>query len=281
MDAPVRRDPETIFAAHQLDPTRCELFVEGAEDRHFLEWLVGAAKHPAATVTEMAFVDMPTVVAGGERGRLWAFATQALDDSASIRFFADADFDRLQGIHIPPNIWLTDGRDLEGYLVRADCIEKVWRLALNSTVDAAGLLANVVDAARTISFLRLASLELGLDLPFKDTALAKHVTATSDSIEVDRAALVGALLQNAQLGLNQRDDLLQRADAIAKREHEPACDLVHGKDFLDLLTEILLKAGISRRDARKCLWTSFESRHVAGHNALTEVMRYLETCCCA
>lgn len=280
VDLAMRRDPQTIFATHDLDPDRCDLFVEGVRDRQFLEWLVGSDKHSKATVTEMEFVDVPGTLVGGQRARLMAFAMQALEDDATIRFFADADFDRLTGAAVPANVWLTDGRDLEGYLIRADCVEKIWRLALNAEVDADALLSCVVDAAKAVTFLRLASLELQLDLPFNATTLRGRVTATPSCVEVHRETFARALLQNGEVTLGRLDELIARATTIAESAPEPECDLIHGHDFLELLTEILLKAGVSRRDAPKCAWASFERGHAIGHPALSEVLAYLRTCRC-
>jgi hypothetical protein len=122
-----RRDPKTIFAEHKLDPDRRDLFVEGAEDRRFLRVLVGDKLDSKAAIREIGTVDVSGL---GEKERLLAFALLAVSQSATIRFLADADFDRLLQRVPPPNVWLTDLRDLEQYLLDDRCLEKVWGVAL-------------------------------------------------------------------------------------------------------------------------------------------------------
>lgn len=271
-----RHDPAALLATYELDPDRCDLVVEGISDRHFLEWLVGSSKDPKAAIMAISEIEMPDVGNGGARGRLMALAREAPGTLAPLRFLADADFDRLEDAQVPPNVWLTDRRDLEGYLVRSDCLEKIWRLALASNLDEQQLLDSLVCAAKEIMFLRMASRRLRLDLPFAETDLRKRVVATQRSVEVDVEKLARALLQNGLVSLSELDSLLSETRKLARSEHHPDHDLIHGKDYLELLGEVLLKCGVSREDSARCVWSSFERVHAQDYPVLTAVVTYLQ-----
>lgn len=273
----MRRDPATIFAAHALDPSRCDLYVEGSKDRRFLEWLLGEERHTKASVVEIAFVEL-SGAEGGERERLLAFASIAEGDRANIRFLADADFDRIFRRAIRPNVWLTDPRDMEGYLLRADCIDKVWRLGLGREVNAAALIESVAVAARTLGAMRLLSRERQLELPFQRTVTRKRVTASATGVTINRSALLGTLLQNADVSLSCREELLERTSELEGDPPDPEDDVLHGKDCLVLLAEVLAVHGVSRDDAERMLWVSFERHMVDDYATLSDVVRYLRTC---
>jgi hypothetical protein len=199
----VKRDVVAILAAHRLDPARRELYVEGHRDRMVLLWLVGADLHENSRIVEVRFVDV-NVDTGGERGRLLKFAAEVEGDPAQIRALVDADFDRLLGMTVPSNVWLTDRRDLEGYVLREDCLDKVFRLAASTDqVNVGDILRALTSAARRLSALRVMSARTGLDLPFQKTPLAKHVAATKTGFTLDIESYLRVLLQNGGVSLSR------------------------------------------------------------------------------
>src|SRR5262245_4364060 len=121
----IRRTPEAILTAYRMDPARRELYVEGRRDRLFFDWLMGTLSVTKACVREIAAVELACVSNGGERARLLAFAGQIGQAPIALMCFADADSDRLLSRPVPQRVWLTDGRDLEGYVLHPTCIEKV------------------------------------------------------------------------------------------------------------------------------------------------------------
>jgi len=273
----LRRAPEAVIAAHILDPARRELFVEGARDRVFLLWLVGSDRDSNARVAEIDEVDIPQIVQGGRRARLFTFAAFANQEPAQIRFFADADMARIDDHDIPKNIWITDLRDLEGYIFRAECIDKALHLGVGvGDLDATAIVLSVARLARRLAALRLLSHRERLNLPFQRLNLERYVAVRDGEIQVDFDRVLRALIQTAGLSLSGFDDLKRRWEAEEEALYGIAdAQLLHGKDVLCLVGEILVAYGITRADAEKLIWTSFERWMVDDHPVLGEVVDFL------
>jgi hypothetical protein len=142
-----------------MDQARRELFVEGPRDRLFLSWLASSGKDPNVSIIEIDFVELPELP-GGNKGRLIYFAEQLGRGACDVRIqmFADADWDRLLERPVPARVWITDHRDMEGYLLRVECLEKVLRLGLgNAAVSAEVVLTSIKEHARRLCLLRLTS----------------------------------------------------------------------------------------------------------------------------
>jgi DNA-binding ferritin-like protein (Dps family) len=271
-----RRDPAAVFAAHELDPARRTLYVEGRSDRAFLTWLVAPTRDPDAMVDEIDTVRIDGQT-GGARGRLLSFAAVALGETDRIRGFVDADYDRLLGRELPSNVWPTDFRDLEGYLLDEECLHRVWCLALHrDDLDPAEVLRRVLSAARKLGIARLYSAKEELDLPFQNTNLQKHVHAGDDRVTVSYDSYLAALLQNAEISLHRLDEIADGIDVLEDAQAEsPDRDVVHGKDVVIVVAELMSEEGVDRRDAWRILWTSFDRNRVSDYPNLREVTRFL------
>lgn len=268
-----QQDPQTIFAAHRLDSERRDLFVEGAEDRRFLRVLAGDRLAPAAAIREIGTVK---ISGNSNKRRLLEFAVLARSQSR-IRFFADADFDRICGRTTPSNVWLTDCRDLEHYLLDDRSIAKVWGVALGrNQVDARGIRDAVLSAGRTLGILRFMSEADGSCLPFQRTALVGRIAADEQSVMVDLKRLLEVLLQNAGRSLRELSELERKHQEWTLRyEEAPSCDLAHGKDCLVLVSEMIKSQGVARQDAPKLMWAAFDLRFIDRYPALREVLEFV------
>jgi len=262
-----------------MDPARCELFVEGSRDRRFLMWLIGDQLKTNAMIREIAFVHSDTPVLGGERGRLFEFARFLEDKPVRIQCFADADTDRILKRPIPSRVWLTDGRDLEAYVLSIHCIDKVLRVGICvDGVSAEELMRAVTREGRLLGVLRLMSELDGLKLPFQKTKLANYVEWKNDQLVVGISEYLRALLQNAGISLAKHADLLDRlAELNQKYNATPSFDLLHGKDAFCLLHKALAKYKIGEEAFGRMLWMSFESRHIARESNLSKVVDFLTT----
>jgi hypothetical protein len=272
----IRRSPQAILAAHKMDRERRELYVEGSRDRLFFAWLLGREKNPNAAVVEIAMVESLEAAEGGERGRLLAFAEWMVRSEAQLKCFADADWDRLFGRGAPANVWLTDKRDLEGYTLREECLEKVLRLGMaTERLDARALLATVLRAAREVGILRVLSVRQDLRLPFQKTDLWKHLVVTGGTVSV-RPSYLRALMQNAGIGLGRlagiQADMVSLATELAE---VPNDQLVHGKDAFCMLERVLAECGAKRGEGSRMMWTSFERVFVDNGSALSAAYQYL------
>lgn len=260
-------------ARHQARPNPIQL-VEGAEDRRFLRVLVGDKLDSKAAIREIGTVDVSGL---GEKERLLAFALLAVSESATIRFLADADFDRLLQRVPPPNVWLTDLRDLEHYLLDDRCLEKVWGVALGRDgVSCTDIRATILANARIVGVLRLMSEAENLCLPFQETDLGRRIVIEAESVTVDLQKLIIALLQNASRSLSGLSAIETRHREWTERHIEtPDDDLAHGKDCLVLVREMTKGYGVGRKEASRLMWTSFDVRFVDRYPVLRQVVDYL------
>lgn len=272
----LRRTPEAILVAHQLDPHRIELFVEGVTDRHFVEWLTDPTRSEDALVREMTTVEIDQGH-GGERGRLIAFATQIDGRHERIRFFADADWDRLLGIAQPTNVWLTDPRDIEGYFFRRDCIEKILRVGIGTTsVDADDVLQDVRRIARRVGLLRVLSARTKQHLSFQNTSLWRHLTATRGRVEFNEEGFMRSLLQNSDLSLGELENWQSDLDQIEHQmESVDSAQVIHGKDALEVLAKAFSCFGVRKEDTTALVRTSFERGLVEQGSTLEDLVSYL------
>jgi hypothetical protein len=277
----IRRTPEAIVTAHIMDPSRRELFVEGSRDRLFLRWLLGKDLNPNANVIEISAIDIHDVSIGGERGRLIAFARWLEDREAkaNIHFFADADFDRLLGRRVPKKVWLTDPRDLEGYILHELCLEKVLKLgARTDGITAENLLKTVRTLGRKLGLLRLLSESERLKLPFQKTNLLRYLKFVGGRLNLGFEAYVQALLQKAGMSLKKRESILGSVAALERKfAQSPDSEIIHGKDAFSIIAKALARFGVKEGEAKKMLWTSFEAAFVITGSNLSAAQEYLRS----
>ena len=253
-DDALRHDPEAVLNAHIMDPLRREGIIRRrSTDRLFLLWILGPDRAPNARVAEIDEVDLPGVTVGGSRGRLLAFAARIIGEPARIRFLADADMARLNGDQIPGNVWLTDLRDLEGYLFRVECVDKALVLGAGvDGVDVLEVLGTVTRLARRLAALRSLSLRTGLELPIQALDLPRYTSTNNAIVEVDFQRVLQVLMQNAGLSLANLDNLMAQWDVEAKALAGVSDDqLIHGKDVMCLLSEVRSATASPARTRRR------------------------------
>lgn len=274
---PLRRHPDAVIAAHRMDPARRELYVEGRKDRLFLSWLLGDDIALSSSVREIAWVDLPEAKEGGERGRLLHFGQLLSRHDVAIRCLADADCDRVLGREVPASVWLTDHRDLEGYVLRVECIDKALRLGVSTTrVTPQDLLRWVVAHGRRLGLLRLLSELDSLSLPFKATRLRGHVSFERGCLDVDYQGYAQALLQNAGISLSKLDATLRRLDEVETTFASTSdAELMHGKDAMCLADVVFRACGLNSEEGPRLLWTSFEPRFVEDGSTLDSACGFL------
>lgn len=276
----IRREPKAILVAHVMDSARRELYVEGMRDRLFLGWLVRDEKDPDTTIIQIASVNIQ-IDGGGERGRLFAFARWLDDqqlDAINIRCFADADFDRLLNRERPHSIWLTDPRDLEGYTLCVECLDKMLKLGVNTeAMSAEEILEIVTSICSRLGLLRLLSERDALDLPFQRTDLRRRLRFISGQLRVDFDAYLRALLQNADISLARIPSVLRALDDLDEELRDvPHSEIIHGKDALLVIDKLLSRFGVKPNESSRMLWTSFEASFVISGSNLDVMKRFLE-----
>lgn len=273
----IRRAPKAIITAHRMYPSRRELYVEGRNDKIFLDYLVGGEKHPDARIIEIKLVDMPASASGGEKGRLLDFAQEIEGAGAQIKAFADADTDRILGRSRPANVLLTDKRDLEGYVLREECVEKVLKLGLlEDALNAEDVLRRTNSLGRQLGVLRIMSEIDELELPFQRTDLSRHIDIEGYSVQLRLENYVRALIQNASMSLKVHSEILDRHREVADEySHVDDAEIVHGKDAVIALERLLRAQGLPHEATGSLLRCSFERQWIEGCYSLEQVYEFL------
>jgi hypothetical protein len=276
----VRRDLKAILAAHIIDPNRRELYVEGSRDKLFLEWTLGENKSEDAIIVLIDFVDVPDVEEGGNKERLLTFLRSIDGKAETIRGLIDADADHLrpEKLPIPSNVWVTDWRSLESYVLTVECLDAALRLGCGiDSIKAEDLFPVIVSIARRVSAIRFVSESDNLQLPVSAYKWIKYVKSRPrGGVALDLRGMLTALMQSAGVGLS-RLDAIERAVSEAEQTFAEAHDLhvVHGKDFMKILGIQLKAADVEIDDAGRLLWTTFRRENVALYPVLSEVVSFL------
>lgn len=270
----IRRAPAAILAAHRFDPGRRDLYVEGDRDRRFLSALSTRRSIGGVRIIEIDTVDITDGGQGGNRERLMRFAQKIRGTDAEIRFFADRDHDPLIGKVLPQDVWFTDGRDLEGYVLSEDCVRKLLVVGFGvEEVYASELLPQVLLLGRELALLRIYSFRNDLRLPFQASSVRRSVSVADGELCLDIDRYVRTLLSNAGLSQASTPDIVSAVSA--SRNEFAGVDsslLVHGKDAFDIIG-----ASIDATDVSERIWLTFEREAVPDYPVLTLVVEYLET----
>ena len=275
----LRRPPEAILVAHRMDGGRRELYVEGVRDSAFLGWLVGDDLAFKAAVVPIDMVEMPDVGEGGNRERLKQFLLQVASAGYDICGLLDADQGPLTGEEIPSNAWLTDFRDAEGYVMAPENVSAALRLGCGIVRGSAEpLLNSMLEIARYLAAVRLASYRLAMRLPVSKSRLSGSLTATpAGMLTLDKTKYLSALLQSAKVSLLQLGTLQQAIEvAMTELLLRPRREVVHGKDCIRLITFQFRALGASNlQDAGPLLWSSFERERLSEFPTLQQVVEFL------
>lgn len=282
MNLSLERTINELLTEFKMDPSRKTLFVEGRRDLSFWRRIVPASRRNNTIINTISTVCVPEAE-GGERGRLkcLATATEQIVPVDRMRFFADADFDRLLSRVLPINMLITDGKDLESYLFNEKCFDKLLLEGLaRDTPDVQTLLSLISDTGRKLGILRLVSEKYNLKLPFQKTfenpkpGLERYVKYRAGSIVFDFDKALTALIQNSSdIGLKQLNQIklyhqTETQVCLAIPDHQ----LVHGKDLLILMAIIL---GIERDSAAPLLFLCFDPTDVRLYDNLNEINSWL------
>lgn len=273
----MRRAPGAIVAAHKMVPTRRELYVEGPTDKHFLDWLVGNRKTTDVRVVEIDLVDLPGIASGGKKERLLHFTEQVENLGIQIKGFADADTDHIFERAVPSNVILTDNRDLEGYMLREDCIEKLIKLALlDDKLRATDILEKTLSIGRQIGLLRLMSEIDGLELAFQATRVKNYINVEKNIVCLKFENYLRALMQNADISLKYLSEILERHKEVADMySHLDDSHLVHGKDAVLAIERLLQSHGLRADEAARLLRCSFERQWMNDFPSLKQAYDFL------
>ena len=245
MPKDVRRTIGELLAEMNLDRKRKILFVEGTRDLSFWRKIVPPAQRKNSVVYTISSIQV-NFTEGGERGRLVCLSKdKSLENLGSrIKFFIDADYDRILSRVIPDNIILTDGRDLESYVTNYECLEEVVINGLAKTdIDFKKILDDVFYICRPIGILRVFSEKSGLKLPFQltfDKGYKRFIKTKKEHYSLDIEKLIVVLLQNSGISMSNFEDvkncICSETKLLADVDN---FQIIHGKDFMGILAYFL------------------------------------------
>jgi len=262
-----------------MDVGRRELYVEGVRDRVFLNWLVGDTRDTKASIVPIDQVELPEVDLGGNRERLKVFLQQVVSQPANIRGLIDTDHATFIEEAFPPNAWMTDLRDIEGYVLSEENVDAALRLGYGiDRVAAVNVLASTHEVGATLASIRLGSEKLGLKLPVSSANLSRCSKATRNGqITLDVQRLLQSLLQAAGISLGRLPEVTTEV-AVAREliATFPIEQVIHGKDCMKILT-LQFKALGSREvaDAAPVLWSSFKREKLTEYPVLNDIVTFL------
>jgi hypothetical protein len=273
-----RREPIAVLTAFEMDPSRREVYVEGETDRRFLEWIVEVEKSEDARILIIDTVDLPRVE-GGEKGRVLAFAEMALEKVDRIRFFVDADTDRLNNIERPANVTLTDLRDMEGYIFQHPCFDKLIRLGLlKENVRTDELLGGMLDAARRLAALHLVSDQEKLGLKFTKVSPGKYTSfkVSAQAFDFDFDRYFRRLLQASGVSLSEMSGIIALLDdKIRALAGYSDLQIVRGHDMVSMLEAVLESLDVAPKDAVRMLRCNFQREWGADFPLLMSIVAFL------
>jgi len=278
----LRRDPEAIIAAFELDPERRVLYVEGTSDQAFFNWLTKKSLNSNSMVSCIDEVNLPATGSddsGGNRGRLLRFLMQVQNEGVSIAGFVDKDQDHLLGNESSlANVFYTDFRDRESYVFFEENLDTALRMGVGlHTVEASELLKSTFETSLKLAAIRLVSEKRKLKLPVSSTNWDKHVTARKGIVQaVDLDRIVNQLFQQANHSLKQKKsvlgEVLSTVEALSK--YDPR-QVVHGKDTMRILDRQFKSLRVKVDDVSIVLKATFRPELISSFPNLRAAVDFL------
>lgn len=234
---------EEFIQQLKLDPSLHVLFVEGDHDLSFWRSVVPMSDRLNTDVYKIGTVDL-NVDRGGEKAKIIELANILKDHEVGprVKFFADADHDRLLERSVPSSVILTDTRDRETYLLSQDGIASLCETGFNRdaqfSAETYGLVRTLL---RPVGIVRVMSERNGENLPFQQTCnpesdpgkVRRFWNRNGRITTLNLSQFLSVLLQNAQRSLSDKD----RLEAAVAQEQKNLSELdddqiIHGKDLV-------------------------------------------------
>ena len=219
------------------------LFVEGSTDVLLWKHIVPIPDRNNTVVYSIESVEVE-VDAGGNRQRVVQLAslTEQWDEANRLNFFVDADYNRYKGTDTSSRVTLTDGRDVESYVLDEDAMTCLAQLGLGLNMSAVNVLKGSINALlRPVGLLRIASEQNDWKLPFqscfKEGSLRRFFSERRGVHRVDFSRLVASIEGLLDVGTVSRTDLTLATTTLdEKLADEPSAYIIHGKDLVSFFS---------------------------------------------
>ena len=277
----LRRSPEALASALQMDRTLRQLVVEGRTDRLFLKWVSG--ERIVCQIYEIGHIEIP-VESGGNRARAVGLADFLREELGSdhealdrVRVLVDADFDHLDRKPATLPLVLTDGRSLESYFLRPSYFEKIFGLALMAEhVNPSQVYRTTLRISTTLAAVREIDRRRSLELPFQAQNVGRFVEVDKSGMPSLRSGdMLAELLRRAGLNASDAPEILASIDDLQEELNlRDPIEVVHGHDLAAVLGEIIQTLGHPRKQVDSLMRSTFERSHVSEYPVLSAIVDF-------
>jgi len=269
-----KRTVDEINTLYALEPDICDVYVEGATDKHFLDWYLRRKGLMNVTVYSIDVVDVPhdlcaahSLPTGSNRAKVIALSCElANQQSVKRRVMCIVDRDSDDGIDrhgTNPYLFATDGNSMELYALTPPVIEKFLLVALGGfPVTAGSLIPKMIKILETIFAIRQANEQMGLGMSW--VPFSKYISFDSNLLIFKEESFIKAYLQKNNQWLH-RETFDEAKIEIKKNLNPDLNKRLRGHDLAELLHVIIKKFRKERTFTNsdlleRCLMTSVESR---------------------
>lgn len=254
-----RRTIESHIKSLEFDSERKILVVEGREDRLFLEYLTDY-NLKNTIILEINSVKIEVDVKGGNRGRILYFSS--LSENERVKFLIDRDYSTFTDEVFKNNVILTDYKDLESYLYEEVFMQKFIKLGLKTEKIDAEHLLNELYKARFFGILRITSILYNLNLSVNKTneRFSKYVEINKElNVSIKEKEYFTSVISNSNIKpkFSELEELFNNTQSNYSDVENRL--IVHGKDAIQLVSEISARLGVVRENIENILWMSFDS----------------------
>jgi hypothetical protein len=241
---------DEITLLYQLHPERCEVFVEGDEDRGLTEWFLEQEGYSGVVVYSIDVVSIPSGLVIGHglahpsrRSEVIALALE-LDrecpEAKRVTCIADADFARVEKEEIIcPVLLMTDYTSIEMYAFKPAILDRLLNVVQpRLMLRGEDILQSISPMLQTLFALRLATKELKWDLAW--LSFDRCTKLNNGRIEFDRDEYIGRYLNTRG---RRGDEAIFRSKLadVMERFSQEVRNQIRGHDFIEVLSWFLTK----------------------------------------
>ena len=233
-----------LITRYELEPTVCDLFVEGQRDQNFYRWYLNKVGRGHVSVLHIDSVEITREnlerlrLSAGNRNRIIALAllldTLLTTTHPCVRCVADSDFDFvLQSRICSSHLVYTDYTSIELYSYDIGLLSKALSLALNvDEGETAILQENMSLILRKLFIVRAANQRLKLAMKFPSFLRCCHIDG--NNIVFNRDEFVFRSLNSNQY-IEYRDAFESTCQEIQAVQLKEFRESIHADDYLELL----------------------------------------------
>jgi Protein of unknown function (DUF4435) len=248
MEDEKRRRLQELIARYELEPSLCDVYVEGLTDKYLIQWFLDKLGIDNYAIYEIDTVEISTNelfqlgLNDSNRSRVIALALQLGDyfrgNLPSVTCVADRDFDYLLGSsEFDSDLLLfTDYTSIEMYLFNSSVLEKFVQLALRThNLTSFQIIRNITPILEEMFLLRATNHDLNYGMEWLvRSALKRCLKRKGDRVEFNSNDFLEKYLnKNSRIG--DKSNFLCKVQELRQKNIEEIKNKVRGHDFIDLL----------------------------------------------